>query len=76
MTNKQEWLYYKATLKETKDLLLSAYKATKRRSTIQFTRNRYKNGIINKEQYISILKREAGLVDTEISTKSVLAIEN
>ena len=58
MANKERWLEYKATLKDTADLLSTAYRTTKRRSTLQFAKNRFKVGIITKEKYISILKGE------------------
>ena len=51
---------YRETLKETKELFSRAYNNTKKVSTIQFARERYRIGILTKEQYINTLKREAG----------------
>ena len=57
---KAHWLEYKETLKETKELFCQAYRTTKKVSTIQFAQERYRIGILTKEQYINTLKREAG----------------
>lgn len=63
---KKHWLEYKDTIEEHKDLLYKAFKAVKRRSTVQWIKNQFRIGILSKQDYIAKLRRIAGIVvDTE-----------
>jgi len=63
MVNDERWLEYKNTIKEYDDLLYKAFKAVKHRSTIQWIKDQFRIGILSKQEYISKLRRIAGVVN-------------